>query len=532
MTDNIARNTESWISKIQTKLIVTFVVVAIVPTAILLAVFATGLFPAIGVGIAISVQIIGIFVAYQMSASMIRQADTINETLAGINQGNFEARADVVTSDELGKAAVALNAMCDNTLNLIQSNDERHQIQTSIENLIAEMEEIAAGDLTIEAEVNDDITGSIALSVNYMTAQLRSIVRQVQSAAEQVTASAGSIREASTTMSQDNDTQATRISEASDQLMEMTASFQNVAAQTQDSVQVAVEARETASKGFKAVSDTVDGMQRIRAQVKATSKRIKRLGESSQEIGEIVQLISDIADRTSILALNASIQAAMAGDAGKGFAVVAEQVESLAERCTHATKQISKLINAIQSETGEAISDMEESTREVVAGSQLATQAGETLFEIDSVSNQLVELIQNISTSALQQADAATEIASNMSEISASTKDSADKSRQATQSVKQLADMAGELRDSVSQFNVSGPDEETVDSPSAAHDSADDANEQEIMEQLSDALQTLNDIDVTEAEASDEANAEPSAEMPAEQIQARRVTQTIMLDDM
>ena len=224
---------------------------------------------------------------------------------------------------------------------------------------------------------------------------------------------------------------------------------------TKESVEVAVEARQTASNGLKAVSDTVDGMQRIRDQVQSTSKRIKRLGESSQEIGEIVQLISDIADRTSILALNASIQAAMAGDAGQGFAVVAEEIECLSERSTDATKQISKLIRAIQNETSEVITDMEESTREVVAGSQLAAQAGETLFEIDSVSNQLVDLIQASSASALQQADTAEGVANSMAEISRSTKDSAEKSREATRSVGRLAGMVNQLRGSVSQFKVS-----------------------------------------------------------------------------
>lgn len=399
--------------------------------------------------------LIGGLLTYWFAKRIAKQANSINDMLSSIGIGMFDARAEKVTNDELGDVAVALNAMCDNTLTLIQSNDERQEIQNSIESLIGEMENIAAGDLTINAEVKEDITGSIAGTVNNMTQQLRSIVSRVQTATDQVTTSAGSIANVSNSLSEESDAQATEISNASDRVVNITTRIQAVANQSEDSAKVAQKARETAGRGFKAVSDTVEGMDRIREQVQATSKRIKRLGESSQEIGEIVQLISDIADRTSILALNASIQAAMAGDAGQGFAVVAEEVERLAERSTDATKQISTLIKAIQTETSEAIADMEESTREVVEGSQLASQAGQTLSEIDDVSRQLEDLIKGVSTSALEQASAATDIASTMTKISETTKASADKSRNATQSVGQLSSLANQLRESVSQFKLS-----------------------------------------------------------------------------
>ena len=398
--------------------------------------------------------LLGAFMTYMFAKRIAGQADSINDMLSSIGIGIFDARAEKITNDELGDVAVALNAMCDNTLTLIQSNDERQEIQDSIESLIGEMENIAAGDLTINAEVKEDITGSIAGTVNSMTEQLRSIVSRVQNATDEVTSSAGSIADVSNSLSQESDAQADQINDASQKVVDITTQIQAVANQSEDSAKVAQKARETASRGFQAVSDTVQGMDRIREQVQATSKRIKRLGESSQEIGEIVQLISDIADRTSILALNASIQAAMAGDAGQGFAVVAEEVERLAERSTDATKQISTLIKAIQTETSEAIADMEESTREVVEGSQLASQAGQTLSEIDDVSRQLEDLIKGVSTSALEQASAATDIATTMTKISETTKASADKSRNATESVGQLSSLANQLRESVSQFKL------------------------------------------------------------------------------
>ncbi|MDB2687198.1 methyl-accepting chemotaxis protein, partial [Mariniblastus sp.] len=379
-----------------------------------------------------------------------KQADSITEMLSNIGMGMFDARAEKITNDELGDVAVALNAMSDNTLSLIQSSDEREAIESSIESLIGEMEQIASGNLGVAAEVRGDITGAIAGSVNHMAEELRGIVQRVQNASYMVTSSADDIVDASNKLSAENESQAVRIGQTSMQVLSMTDQFQTVAKETENSVQVAKQARETANRGY--VANTVEGMDRIREQVQQTSKRIKRLGESSQEIGEIVQLISDIADRTSILALNASIQAAMAGDAGQGFAVVAEEVERLAERSTDATKQIASLIKTIQTETSEAITDMEESTREVVEGSHLATQAGETLAEINEVSKSLEDMIQQVSTSALTQAKASQEIASTMNQISDATKASADKSRAATEQVTSLATLANQLGDSVSQF--------------------------------------------------------------------------------
>ena len=391
-------------------------------------------------------------VIYWIAGRITKQADSITGMLSDVGMGMFDARADKITNDELGDVAVALNAMSDNTLSLIQSSEERESIESSIENLIGEMEQIASGNLGIAAEVRGDITGAIAGSVNHMAEELRGIVQRVQNASYMVTTSADEIVDASNKLSAENESQAVRIGQTSTQVLNMTDQFQTVAKETENSVQVAKQARETANRGYEAVANTVEGMDRIREQVQQTSKRIKRLGESSQEIGEIVQLISDIADRTSILALNASIQAAMAGDAGQGFAVVAEEVERLAERSTDATKQIASLIKTIQTETSEAITDMEESTREVVEGSHLATQAGETLAEINEVSKSLEDMIQQVSTSALTQAKASQEIASTMNQISDATKESADKSREATEQVTSLATLANQLGDSVSQF--------------------------------------------------------------------------------
>lgn len=424
----------------------------------------------------IGATILGSLMIWFVARGISQQAASITEMLGNIGIGIFDARAEKITSDELGDVADALNAMSDTTLSLIESDEKRQGVQQSIEDLIGEMEQIASGNLAVNADVKEDITGTIAGTVNHMTEQLRMIVQQVQNATYLVTSSADEIADQSTILSQENDQQAQQIETTSGKVLRITDQFQNVAKKTEESVLVAQQARETATKGYQAVTDTVEGMDRIREQVQTTSKRIKRLGESSQEVGEIVQLISDIADRTSILALNASIQASMAGDAGQGFAVVAEEVERLAERSTDATKQISSLIKAIQTGTSEAIADMEEATREVVEGSQLATQAGQTLADINEVSQQLESSIKQVSDSALKQAEAATEIASTMNEISTTTKQSAEKSRSATEQVTALATLANQLGDSVSRFSLEDPNE----------------TEQEVMNDINEISSTMN----------------------------------------
>ena len=335
-------------------------------------------------------------VGYFTIRSVTRQITSIPDLLTQIGIGNFAARAEVLSRDELGRVAQSLNAMLDNTLRLIQSEQERDAIQASIKKLLDEVSGVATGDLSVEAEVGTDFTGAIADSFNFMISQLREIVANVQEATQQVTTSASTIQQSTEQLSRGSEAQVAQIVETSHSIDEIAKSIQMVAASTQQSATVASEARSSARRGTEMVHNTIGAMDRIRNQVQETSKRIKRLGESSQEIGEITQLIGDIADRTSILALNASIQAAMAGEAGQGFAVVAEEVERLAERANNATKQIETLVKTIQTDTNEAVSAMEESTREVVEGSKLAQQAGQTLNEIDNVSNRLAELIQTI----------------------------------------------------------------------------------------------------------------------------------------
>jgi methyl-accepting chemotaxis protein len=395
-----------------------------------------------------------LIVAIRLSGGLTKQVRNIQELFQHIGIGNFAARARVTSKDELGAMAASLNAMLDNTLTLIQSREERDQIQSSIGKLLEEVSGVAEGDLTKEAEVTADVTGAIADAFNYMIDQLRKIIGNVQSATTQVATSAVQLQTTAEQLAQGSENQTEQIVSTSAAIDEMAVSIQQVSENAQVAADVAKEALSTAVKGNEAVHNTIQGMSRIRDQVQETAKRIKRLGESSQEIGQIIQLIDDIADRTSILALNASIQAAAAGEAGRGFAVVAAEVERLAERSTEATKKIATLIKTIQSETGEAVAAMEKGIHEVVDGSRLTNQAGQSLEQIQSVSNRLAELIQSISLAAGQQARGSESLARSMGEISNITRQAAAGTKQAADSVNQLTVLADGLREWVSAFRL------------------------------------------------------------------------------
>ncbi len=385
---------------------------------------------------------------------ILRSIDGISQTCSEVGMGNFDARVDVTSTDELGEMSDTLNAMLDNTVGLIQTREERDAMQASIQKLLREVSGVADGDLTVEAEVTADMTGAIADSFNLMIGQLREIITGVQEATQKVSASANEVQARTEQLSRGSESQALQIASTSGAIEEMATSIAQVSESATMSASVGEQSLINAKQGTLAVQNTMQGMNRIRDQVQETAKRIKRLGESSQEIGEIVELISDIADRTSILSLNASIQAAMAGEAGQGFAVVAEEVERLAERSLQATQQIDTLIRTIQTETNEAVAAMEATTNEVVTGTKLAEEAGNALNEIEAVSVRLAELSQSISLAAQQQARGSENVAKAMSEIAEITKQTAAGTKDAAVSINSLARMADELRVSVSAFKL------------------------------------------------------------------------------
>ena len=326
--------------------------------------------------------------------------------------------------------------------------------QAAILRLMNELQTVAEGDLTQQATVTEDITGAIADSVNYTVEELRTLVSQVQGTVGRVTETTQQVEATSTELLAASDEQLREIRETGESVLQMAGRINEVSAQAQKTAQVARQSLQAAESGLTAVQNTIGGMNSIRDQIQETSKRIKRLGESSQEIGEITELISDITEQTNVLALNAAIQAASAGEAGRGFSVVAEEVQRLAERSGDATRQIAALVKTIQTDTQDAVGAMERSTQGVVEGTRLSDAAGNALGDIDRVSRQLADLIGQISNQALREAESANVVAANIQHIFAVTEQTGEGTRSTAQMVRELSRTAEELKQSVARFKI------------------------------------------------------------------------------
>lgn len=332
-----------------------------------------------------------------------------------------------------------------------EQNDRNQQ---AILRLLDEMGSLADGDLTVEATVTEDITGTIADSFNYAIEELRKLVATVNETSIMVDSAAKQTESTATNMAKAAENQAREINAATESIVSMAASIEEVSGNAERSSDVARHSVEVAHKGGEAVRRTIDGMNAIRETIQDTSKRIKRLGESSQEIGNIVELINDIAEQTNILALNASIQASMAGEAGRGFAVVADEVQRLAERSTNATKQIEVLVRTIQADTNEAVVSMERSTTDVVGGALLAENAGAALDEIEQVSNQIASLVQNISGSARQQAGSAADVTRRTTRLREISEQTGKATMATAAAISKLSELASQLRNTVAGFTL------------------------------------------------------------------------------
>jgi twitching motility protein PilJ len=338
-------------------------------------------------------------------------------------------------------------------MRLLEEDGQKNQL--AVLDLLDEMGDLSEGDLTVQAQVKENITGAIADSINYTIESLRSVVTEINRASEQVNTATGAAQSTSVALLEAAEMQSQQIADTTQAVNGMSTSIQQVATNANQAAQVAQRSLQAAAQGSQAVQNTIAGMNGIREQIQETSKRIKRLGESSQEIGEIVELISDITEQTNILALNAAIQAASAGEAGRGFTVVAEEVQRLAERSSEATKQISAIVKTIQTDTNSAVAAMEKSTEGVVEGAKLSDAAGQALTEIETVSNNLARLIQSISAATEAQTNAASQVTKNMQDIQEITSMTSQGTKQTAESVGQLTTLAAELRQSVAGFKLS-----------------------------------------------------------------------------
>lgn len=419
-----------------------------------------------GVGVATEnlqfAAIAGIITTAAMSGvlvSMIRRGVTLpvremTQAYQNASKGNYRLRSTVASHDEMGELAGTVNLLLDNVAGLIQTRKERDKLQASIVKLLEDVSSVADGNLTVQAEVTSDITGAIADAFNFTITQLRTLVENVQKTTQEVTVSALELQQASGRLAELSVKQASQITETMSTVGDIAGSIERVSADGQESSRVARQSLANARSGTELVASMIKGMNRIRERVQETGRRTKRLGERSQEIGEIVQLIDDIADRTSILALNASIQAASAGEAGRGFTVVSEEIQRLAERSAEATKRIAVLVKTIQSETNETVVSMEDATREVVEGSGLADRAGNALQEIQSVAQNLAELVESISIASEQQAAQSSQLAKSIGEISVVTNQNALGASESAEEIGILVGRAERLRQSVSAFRL------------------------------------------------------------------------------
>ncbi|HBA36049.1 MAG TPA: chemotaxis protein, partial [Gammaproteobacteria bacterium] len=350
----------------------------------------------------------------------------------------------------------------DSQYRLAETAETNRRNQHAILKLLDEMSSLADGDLSSYATVTEDVTGAIADSVNYAIDALRDLVATINRTSVHISDAAQTTQRTAEKLTKASGTQKQEILSATQAIAEMANSMNTVSEEAESSVEVAKNSLDIAAKGAQTVQDNIKAMDLVREQIQDTSKRIKRLGESSQEIGDIIGVINEISDRTNILALNAAIQASTAGEAGRGFAVVADEVQRLAERTGDAAKQVEALVKAIQTDTNEAISSMEHTTTGVVKGAQLTETAGGALSEIERVSNQLAGLIQGISLNAQEQSKVASSLANVMQVISDITEQTTAGTQETNDSIGNLAILAEELKESVSDFKLPESEETPV----------------------------------------------------------------------
>jgi twitching motility protein PilJ len=361
----------------------------------------------------------------------------------------------VKSSDELGQLGLTLNTTIDRLQGLVQTESDRDKMQHQVMDLLSVVSTAAEGDLTVKAEVTADALGSVADAFNLMIVGLMTLVTQASNAAAEIQRSTAEILNSAERMRMGAEQQALQIRDASEAVNTMSQTTQRMAENAEAATQTSVKATQAAVKGGASVAETIKGMQRIRATVQSTGKKIKGLGERSLEIGAIIEVINEIATQTNLLALNAAIEAARAGEQGKGFAVVADEVRKLAERAARATKDITGLIKGIQVETSEAVTVMEEGTREVEEGTKLADQAGAALREIEQIVKQTATLMTDITRAASDQVKSTESVVQTMGAISQVTQETSHGVRETVVTIGSLADLTKRLSDAIGRFKLS-----------------------------------------------------------------------------
>jgi len=402
---------------------------------------------------AIGLAIVGaLSLIFVLSKRVLKPVGELAKFSERFATGDARARAEVDSDDEFGSIAENCNRAVAKVAHAATNQQAQDSLQRSITDLLNTINLVARGDLTIRGKVTNDALGNVVDSVNFMLDNFTKVLERVRKAAIDVSTSANQILNAADEMTAGATQQDQEITNTSSAVEELTVSMKQVSNNAEASAEAARRALDAAEQGNRAVSDTLEGMQRIRASVQATAKKIKSLGDRSLEISEIINVINDITEQTNLLALNAAIEAARAGEAGRGFAVVADEVRKLAEHSRSATKDIAALIKAIQAETNEAVVVMEDGTREVEEGASLADQAGKALEAISSVVRQSAELVQEISLASKQQVRGTEGVANAMQIISGITRQTTQGARQTASTVGNMVKMSEQLNEALAQF--------------------------------------------------------------------------------
>jgi twitching motility protein PilJ len=413
-------------------------------------------FPMMLLGAAVAAVLACALLFSMLSSKVLTPVKQLTEFSERLGASDYKARLDANSQDDFGVIATNLNRSVERMAKVASNQDAQESLQRSVTEFLTIVSQIARGDLTLRGSVTNDALGNVVDSVNYMLDNFTKVLERVRNAAIDVSSSANEILVSSEEMSSGASQQDQEITNTSSAVEELTVSMKQVSNNAEASAEAARRALDAAEQGNRAVRDTLEGMQRIRASVQATAKKIKSLGDRSLEISEIINVINDITEQTNLLALNAAIEAARAGEAGRGFAVVADEVRKLAEHSRTATKDIAALIKAIQAETNEAVVVMEEGTKEVEIGARLADQAGKALDAISSVVRQSAELVQEISLASKQQVRGTEGVANAMQIISNITRQASQGARQTARTVEQMVKLSEQLNEALSQFRISG----------------------------------------------------------------------------
>ncbi|MBE8999916.1 MULTISPECIES: methyl-accepting chemotaxis protein [unclassified Nostoc] len=391
-----------------------------------------------------------------------RTTNDLQAQFEAVRQGNLNAQATVFSEDELGHLSTGFNEMArvifTTTSEAQRKADEQEEakenLQRQVIRLLDDVEGAARGDLTVQAEVTADVLGAVADAFNLTIQNLRDIVQQVKVAAKDVTKGATNSETFARALSSDALRQAEELAVTLNSVQVMTDSIQRVAEAAREAETVARDASTIALQGGEAVENTVAGILEIRETVAETTRKVKRLAESSQEISKIVALISQIASRTNLLALNASIEAARAGEAGRGFAIVADEVRQLADKSAKSLKEIEQIVMQIQSETGSVMTAMEEGTQQVIKGTKLAEEAKRSLENIIQVANRIDILVRSITSDTVEQTETSRAVAHVMQSVELTAQETSQEAQRVSGALQHLVGVSRDLIASVERFRV------------------------------------------------------------------------------